>query len=171
MKNLAAVLSDPIWWFTVVVAGLVINVLANFLFRRLDRQLSNLSETRRIQAARRQVARGERVALLRTHDRLLLLSLFEDLRYRSRATIFFIFALALMVVGGQTFLPVWVRAVLFLWAAVIFTIGQLAAREAARILFEVIDSGLPTPAAPDPKVGSPPEIPETPGPSGSRGGT
>jgi len=166
MKNLASALSDPIWWLTVVVAGLVINVLANFLFRRLDRQLSNLSETRRIQAARRQVARGERVALLRTQDRVLLLSLFEDLRYRSRAAIFFIFALAMMILGAQTFLPVWVRAVLFLWAAVTFTIGQLAAREAARILFEVIDSGLPIPAGPEPRVGSPPEISETPRPSG-----
>jgi hypothetical protein len=143
MTRLLSTLSDPVWWLAVVVVGIVINVVAALILRRLDRQIDNLSKTRRIRSERRRSARAQRVALLRNDQRFLYLTLFEELRYRSRATNFFLSGVFLLVLGGTTTLPPWVRPFCLMLGALAFAIGQLAVRQAANLLFEIIDSSGP----------------------------
>jgi len=145
MSKLTSILSDPVWWFTAVGVGLVISVLANFIFRHLDRQISRRSKTRRIRSERRQNQRTQRVDLLRNDERFLYLTLFEELRYRSRGTNFFLLGVAQLVLAGTTVLPDPARLCLLLLGALTFSIGQLAVRKAAKLLFEIIDSSDPAP--------------------------
>jgi hypothetical protein len=140
MTKLISALSDPFWWVTAVIVAIVINVVSAFLFRRIDRKIAGLSEAWRIKAERRQKLRGQRVSLLRQDDKFLYLTLFEELRYRSRGTNFFLSAVALFVIAVIIAWPTFIRISFVLLGAVSYAIGQLAVNQAARLLFEVIDS-------------------------------
>jgi hypothetical protein len=140
MTRLVSTLSDPVWWFTAVVVGTLIQVVAALILRRLDRKMANLSMAWRNRSEHRRSARAQRVALLKNDQQFLYLALFEEMRYRSRGTNFFLLAVALFVLGGTTALPAWVRPFFLMLGALTLAIGQLAVRQAANLLFEIIDS-------------------------------
>lgn len=146
--------------------GITINVVSAFLFRRLDRRIASLSEASRIKSERRQKLRGQRVSLLRQDEKFLSLTLFEELRYRSRGTNFFLSAVALFVIAGMADLPVLLRLPLAFMGAVTYAIGQLAVNQAAKLLFEVIDSSELPPTEQQTLTNSSPSTTQPPLPPG-----
>jgi hypothetical protein len=44
MKEIQVALTSPFWWFSVVLIGIVINILSSFLKAYFDKFLSSISD-------------------------------------------------------------------------------------------------------------------------------
>lgn len=105
MTKLTEYLSDPGWWLGVVVVGLIINVASVYLIRRLDAQLSRISERWRARSEQARADRLLRVDLIRTSERELFLHLFRELRLRERAVWQLVNGLGFLMLGLNSFAP------------------------------------------------------------------
>jgi len=98
MQELVGSLQSPAWWLSVVLAGIVVNLLAAYLKPLLDDWGARRSAARR---ARRDAQQAEREALLArlasdTHEQTVLL--FRELRARLRAVLSLLLATMAMLV-------------------------------------------------------------------------
>ncbi len=64
MQDLLAEVTRPLWWFSVVVAGVLVNVASGYVKEHLDSWLSRYSEARREKAAAETKARADRVVAM-----------------------------------------------------------------------------------------------------------
>jgi len=65
MNEIMQSFASPSWWFSVVLAGVVVNILAVVLKAGLDAWLSRLSTKRRIVIGRRKAQQTQTVAVLK----------------------------------------------------------------------------------------------------------
>ena len=59
MKDIVDVLTSPLWWFTAIIAGLLVNILAAYTKPFLDRFLSAISKRYRVWSADRKERIGK----------------------------------------------------------------------------------------------------------------
>lgn len=86
MEDIVKELSTPVWWVTVVFAGILINVLAAFMLKRLEGILSKISSTFRDKSEQRRAERDQRIEHLRNDQRAIYLASLDEIRHRLRAT-------------------------------------------------------------------------------------
>jgi len=137
MASLVESLRDPSWWFTVVVAGTVINLVAAFLFRRLDSQIASVSSVWRARSAKRQEERSGRIALLASDSRFRQHWYFYELRCRLRSLSFFIYGLALAAVALSAPNLGPISTVVILLSSVVIVFSLQSFRQAMRALDEL----------------------------------
>lgn len=86
-------LSSPYWWISVVVVGLIINLMSN----KLDAHLSKVSKWWAQQTAQRRKKRDQLVSDLKEDKSERVFILFDELRYIMYATILMVASLALFI--------------------------------------------------------------------------
>jgi hypothetical protein len=64
MNEIVNELARPVWWFSVVIAGIVINLLSSYLRARLDSALSRASGWWRSRSERRKAAWESKISLI-----------------------------------------------------------------------------------------------------------
>jgi hypothetical protein len=88
-------LSNPVWWFSVVIAGIAINVFSSYLRGALDKFFSKTSSWWRDKSAARKKAWEERVnKMVADHDEREA-AVAEELRTRLKALFLFLSSLIL----------------------------------------------------------------------------
>ncbi len=68
MSEILTELSKPVWWVSVVVAGLLINLLSAYMKSSLDGFLSNISAWWRDKSVKRKQVWQNRVAEIRSSE-------------------------------------------------------------------------------------------------------
>jgi len=99
MKEIVGALANPLWWFSVVIAGLLINVLAAYLKGFADRLLARYFDTARRGAQEAEVARNGRILELVNDKDALSLAHFAEIRNRLRALNSLLLAATVMLMG------------------------------------------------------------------------
>lgn len=82
MSGLSSDLLSPSWWFTVIVAGLLVNILAAYLKPRLDRVFARFSQRMLQRTEAVQAARAQSIARLRSSSTELVLEAVRETRLR-----------------------------------------------------------------------------------------
>lgn len=115
------------WWISVVVVGLVLNVLGYFIARYADRALGNLSGKWRLRTEKRERARQKRIEYFAARpERLLrqtMYGLYLAVRAENLITMCFISLFALIAARMTTALSDW----LFVPAAALVALGTWVA--------------------------------------------
>jgi hypothetical protein len=62
MKEIQVALTSPFWWFSVVLIGIVINILSSFLKSYFDKFLSSISDWWRTKSNAQKEKYDQRVA-------------------------------------------------------------------------------------------------------------
>jgi hypothetical protein len=88
-------LGNPVWWFSVVAAGLALNIAAAYLKTWLDKLLSGLSRTFRLRNQRQRQARYRRIEQMKTHDSEMQFRLWHEQRSCSAAIYATVYGLGL----------------------------------------------------------------------------
>lgn len=97
MDEIRTTLTNPIWWVTVVVAGIAINLAAAWILRRWDSLISRLSERYRLQSEKRREERERTIAELKRDPQALYLQSLAEINCRVRS-------LTMLVLGVLSFL-------------------------------------------------------------------
>ena len=124
MDNIWNEVRNPAWWFSVVVAGLLINLAASYLKPWTDSFLAQRSEHFRKRSEARSTEKRRRVMDMALEDRELQWAYFAELRYRLIAVLCFITGFGIILVsrsdvgGVGTIMPLVVRQV-FDWVALL----------------------------------------------------
>ena len=87
MEELTKELLNPIWWITVVVAGIIINLIAAFLFKRMEVSISNRSDKFKNLSEKRKKERDARIQNLRDNKEAVYLTSLDEIRNRIRAVL------------------------------------------------------------------------------------
>lgn len=99
MSELAKNLSSVSWWVSVVVVGVVLNLVSAYLKPWLDRLGGSMSTTLRDHSKRTHERHEQWIELLRTDQHAQLLMHAREARLRQRSIQFFLFAIVLFVFG------------------------------------------------------------------------
>ena len=95
MDELLQNLSSPAWWVSVVVAGVVVNVVAHYLRQLLDSRLARVSTRWAARRDARQRQRASLLAALKASEHKQLLYATSEVRYWIRGTFFFGWSISL----------------------------------------------------------------------------
>ncbi len=87
----------PVWWFSVVFVGIVINVLSSYLKKFLDNFLSNISSWWRKKSTARQQAWEECVERLVEKEEEKIQSILEENRMRLQSIFFMVVSIILFL--------------------------------------------------------------------------
>jgi hypothetical protein len=99
-------LSSPAWWVSVVIVGVLINLVSAYLKPTLDTRLSKASGWWKARAVAEQRARHDLVERLKKSSHEQMLACFAEQRYRIRSVYMLVFgAFMLLVTGAMPFQP------------------------------------------------------------------
>lgn len=99
MGDLAHELTNPTWWLSVVVAGILVNLASSYLKSRLDKSVSATSGWWRRRSERRQKLWAEYVAHLAANVEARTQARHLEIRLRLQAIMSFLFAIAFAFIG------------------------------------------------------------------------
>ncbi len=97
-------ISNPVFWFSVVIVGLLVNVASSYLLKLLDAQVSKVSKTRSEKQAKRQQVELMLVEELRTDHQKQINMQFRIIEDHFRAVWFMLLAVALST--GSVFIEI-----------------------------------------------------------------
>ena len=97
MNEILTELSKPVWWVSVVVAGIAINLLSAYLKHPLDKVLGGLSSWWRQRSETRQKAWATRVDRLRESEEARNMAVATEVRFRLQAIHLLLLAIFLLV--------------------------------------------------------------------------
>lgn len=80
-----ALLTSPVWWVSVVVVGILINLLSSYLKTTLDSRISLISSWWRKRSDEQKAEREEFIEKLRRSEHKQVLASIDDIRARLRA--------------------------------------------------------------------------------------
>jgi hypothetical protein len=146
LNEIVTELTKPVWWVSVVFAGIAINLLSAYLKNTLDQVLTRASVSWRNRSVARQTIWLEQIRLLRTNEQARHLAIANEFRARLQSIHLFLFAIFLMLFHSVTTasfgeLPqLFVLAVLA-FSTVIFFLSFLSFREAAELNARLLRAG------------------------------
>lgn len=68
MHEIVELISKPVWWFSVVFAGILINLLSSFLRTVIESQFSSLSKALAEKSERKKSERANRISVLSSSE-------------------------------------------------------------------------------------------------------
>lgn len=125
MSKVLDFLNSPAWWLSVVVVGILINLIAAYAKPVIDRAFSILSVSWKMRSQRQQQARMEKINDLRKDVHAQILFAVEELRLRQQITLYLIFSGFWLV--GIVWLTTSEYQYLTKWAAGFFCINIILA--------------------------------------------
>lgn len=144
MENIVEELSSPVWWVTVVIAGFLINVIAAFVFKKLDNSFSNFSSRFREMSEQRRSERDQRVEHLRNDYKSLYLISLDEIRYRLRmvqGVVLGVFIFVFVEFASVRLNIPDIFAVFFLFFSVLsIFVGWISHGKSMSLLSEIFDS-------------------------------
>ncbi|WP_058119622.1 hypothetical protein [Photobacterium kishitanii] len=90
MEEFFKSLTSPVWWFSVVIVGIFISVIAAYLKEGIDKCLSLLSSAWKLNVERNKEKHLELLRLVDSSDRILILLGLEENRFRLRSMLLYI---------------------------------------------------------------------------------
>ena len=99
MKELISNVSSIYWWISVVIVGILINIISYYLTRKLDTRLSNVSSWWRKKSEIRKSQRLKKLDKLRNDPHEQLLLAFETIQSISLAIALLIFGVLFVSMG------------------------------------------------------------------------
>ena len=84
MEEITKELSNPVWWITVVIAGIIINIVAAFIFKKMEASVSNTSSKLNRLTEQRRAERDARIELLKSDKQAVYLASLDEIRNRIR---------------------------------------------------------------------------------------
>jgi hypothetical protein len=81
MDRIYEAVTDPLWLFTVVIAAVLVNLISQFLGKRLERQLADFSESRRERLRQKKEWRELRIRRLAANGDYMEFMMHVELRY------------------------------------------------------------------------------------------
>ncbi|TVL98846.1 MAG: hypothetical protein CV087_20185 [Candidatus Brocadia sp. WS118] len=118
MKKILEVLTSPVWWVSVVIAGILINLVSSYLKGIIDTHLSRFSAARREQGERKRAERKTAVEQLRKNEHQEVMATLAEMRHRLRAIFYLLGGVFFM--GWGSILPGVTDAVIIAKAVTIF---------------------------------------------------
>lgn len=107
----------PVWWFSVVFVGIVINLLSSYLKKFVDNFLSNISSWWRKKSTARQQAWEECVERLVEKEEEKIQSILEENRMRLQSIFFMVFSIILFLFSNyleQSNVSIFIRLLAYL---------------------------------------------------------
>ncbi len=146
MNKILTELSNPVWWFSVVLAGIAINILSSYLRGALDKFFSKSSSWWRNRSEAHKKALEEQIDRIVSNIEDRNLAATDELRMRLGAIfrlllsiIFLCFAIFFNPYIAQLdFIELWIKLFCFLLFTILLTISLLLWSEATRIEFLLI---------------------------------
>jgi len=150
MENVIQDIMTPVWWITVVIAGIVVNVLAAYLKKLIDKWGASFSLSRREKQVQLKLERGERIQKLKHDKHSQVMAGLGELRNRMNShflmmmSIFYVsLCLAFQIINeSYKTIPLVEIATSFLLlsSVVILVMAVNAVRRAARINSELLEA-------------------------------
>ena len=142
MDELMQELNKPVWWFSVVIAGIAINILSSYMRNVLDTYLSDTMSWWRRRSKSRQASWRKRIDFLvsgaeaRSHWRI------QMVMWRLRSLTFMLLSMFFFGTGGLTFLvnqriPTWFIACAFFGATFAFFMSYICINYSERFRREI----------------------------------
>ena len=128
MKDLKDTLSSPIWWITVVVAGILINLVSAYLKTKLDERLALLSSWWRRRTEKRMAAEKAKIEKLRSSPHEQVMAKLEEVVCACYAVVMLVFgfgAMSFSVRPGMGQQPPWITVTLYAVSSVAVFLGFL----------------------------------------------
>lgn len=97
MNEVLNELSKPVWWVSVVIAGIIINLISAYLKTRLDKTLGGFSNWWAARSAKRQREWSERVERIRSSTSELSYEIALETRHRLQSIEILLFAILLIL--------------------------------------------------------------------------
>ena len=129
MDKLLEALTSPVWWVSVVIAGVVVNLVAAYLKPRLDGFLSATSSRWRTTSAAARERREQFLTQLQSDPAEFHYQQMRELRLRAQATfalllgVFFLLFTVNLLPGGNELLRIpflLISALIFMFSAFVF---------------------------------------------------
>jgi hypothetical protein len=97
LNDILTELSKPVWWFSVVVAGIAINLLSSYLKSRLDKTVASTSSWWRRRSADRQRSWEARVEQISSSEEVRNAEVLSELRQRLQSIHMLLLAIFLLL--------------------------------------------------------------------------
>lgn len=104
MDNLSEILTSPVWWITVVITGIAINVVSAYLKTSLDERISNISAWWRNRSEKRKAEFERDIQELVDDPQEQLIACYRGLRQRIFVILYFLFGTLFMISAQLPFL-------------------------------------------------------------------
>ena len=91
MNEFLANLNSLYWWISVVIVGILINLISSYLKSKLDNTLSNVSTWWRKRSKAQSLKREQELNILRSNTHKQVILAFSEIRVRTICLLFFIF--------------------------------------------------------------------------------
>ena len=131
-------LQSPVWWFSVVVAGLIVNVAAAFLKTHMDRWLNTRSASRRKRSEREAAAREATIAGLATNPQKQVLYALETSQSLTLVVLLFVVSFGLAGFASSTRLDL-TGIVITVFRILTLAMAAIALLLAARLVESAFD--------------------------------
>ncbi len=143
MNNFLSNLSSIYWWISVVVVGVLINILSVYVTRRLDARLSKASLWWRGRSEKERARYLTELAVLRTSQHEQVMAGLREIRFRIRSvflfvngTVFFAMGFLTKVLPHERFRgPAWLKTIVSL---ICMVLGAYAFFTSSRLLHQAI---------------------------------
>jgi hypothetical protein len=135
MSDFKTTLSSPLWWISVVVVGMLINLASAYLKPLIDKFLFKVSLSWRRRTARQREERARLIEMLHQSKEEMFLFSIEEVRFRMRALHFILYSLLFLVMSQILALDSLKRIHIgmLVLAAIALFVGQSSFSEATRL--------------------------------------
>ncbi len=146
MDEIKGVLTSPVWWISVVVAGILINITASYLRTVLDARLSRMSRRWRVKSQQRAGKRDHRIESLANDTHAQLIESHCSTRRLLMSLLFFAIGLYVMVAGILikldilANLPLILVVASYLLMSFMYFMGYLTFNQSRKLTLEIHDA-------------------------------
>jgi hypothetical protein len=108
MEKFIQDIATTYWWVSVVIVGIIVNIISSYLKPFLENKLSLVSGYWKQRKEKRKEEFESQVALLAADDRLLSIYALREFRYRIRSVSYLVMSSLLFIIAtwAQAFLPI-----------------------------------------------------------------
>jgi hypothetical protein len=120
LEEIINTVSEPVWWFSVVVMGIVINLSSAYIKEPFDRVMSNVSSWWKSKSDKAALKKEEYRTRLASDKEFMLLESMAELRQRHRSIYSLVWALLVVICVDYLEIDGWFAV--FFWAVSAFMV-------------------------------------------------
>lgn len=96
MRNFLSNFTSLYWWLSVVIVGILINLLSAYLYKKVDKRFSGVSDWWRKKSEAKKARRMEDLNQLRDNPHKQIMASLAEVRHRSRSLMFLLFGILML---------------------------------------------------------------------------